>query len=149
MLIFIGIEDGIAEQLACIVLVFLAVVFWQQLLTGFLLLVETLDGLQYEGVNDVLVVVPVKTLFFKQGVKVVIILNERTINLTPHLAVSSVIVLLVSHIIVVNLTFRNLKIQLFKKFGIVVPRFLLCFHQLVEHLVLFKLQCKTVVSELL
>ena len=76
MLILVGIHNGGTEQLAGIVLVFLAVVFRQQVLVRLVLLFKALDGFQHEGVHHLLVVVPVEALLFQQCVQIVVVLDE-------------------------------------------------------------------------
>ena len=88
----VSIHNAGAEQLAGIVSVLLAVVFRQQFLMSLVLFVETFDGLHHKGVNNLLVVVPIDALLLQQTVEVGIVLDERTIQLTPQLAVGVVVV---------------------------------------------------------
>ena len=148
MLIFLAVQDGGAKQLAGVVLVLLRVVFRQQLLRRTVLFVESLDGLQHEGVHHLLVVVPVQALLLQQGVQVGIVLNQRAIQLAPQLAVRLVVVVRRVHIFLVDLAVGNLQVYLLQKFGLIVPRLLLAFHEVVQHLVLFQLQGETVVDKL-
>ena len=108
VLVLVGIEYGGTEQLTGIFLVLLAVVLGQQLLITAILLLETLDGLQHEGIDNLLVVVPVQALLLQQLVEVGVLLDEGAVDLAPHLAVGSVVVLLALHVFLVNLAVLNL-----------------------------------------
>ena len=66
VLIIISIKYSGSEEFACIVFLFLRVVFGQQLLLVAVLFLKTLDSLQYECVNDILVIIPVETLLFQK-----------------------------------------------------------------------------------
>ena len=76
-LISIGIEDGSAEQLACKLAVFLVLVFGQEFLVALVGRVEALDGLQYECIYYLFVVIPIETLLFQNGIELGIVLNEH------------------------------------------------------------------------
>ena len=100
----VGIEDGSAEQLTCKLLFLLARPFGQEFFLATVLLLETLDGLHDEGIDNILVVVPVEALFLEHAVDVVIVHDEGLIEMTPEVAVGLVTVVLIVHVCLIDLT---------------------------------------------
>ena len=148
-LIGVGVENGGAEELACKFLVFNVGVLGQQLLLVLVLRVEALDGLQHEGVDHVLVVVPIEALLLEEGVDVGIVLDELLVETAPQLAVLIVGACRLGHVLLIDLTLFDLIAELAYKLLIVVPCDMLVLKELIEHLVLFELGGEPVEYEFL
>ena len=123
--------------------------FGQQFLLGGVFLVEPLYGLEHKRVDNLLVVVPIEALFLEQGVELLVFLYQRAVYLAPQLPVGCIRVVGVGHVVFVYLAFRYLLVQLPYKLDFVVPRLLLRFDEVVEHLVFLELQREPVVCEFL
>ena len=81
---------GIAEQGSCILLVLVGLVFRKKFLILAVSLLETLDSLVNEGVDDELVVVPVKAHVLQNALQFLIVVEDVLVEFAPHLAVSLV-----------------------------------------------------------
>ena len=79
--------DGVAEQGSCILLVLIGLVFRKEFLILAVSLLETLDSLVNEGVDDELVVVPVKAHVLQNALQFLIVVEDVLVELAPHLAV--------------------------------------------------------------
>ena len=146
-LISIGIENGSAEQLACKLAVFLVLVFGQEFLVALVGRVEALDGLQYEGIYYLFVVIPIETLLFQNGIELGIVLNEHLIELAPHFTVSLIRIVIAVHIFLIYFTLLYLITLAADKLLVVFPGELLVFQESVEHLVLLELDGELVKSK--
>ena len=138
------VKDGSAEQLAGVILLFVAVPLGQQLFLGTILFLEALDGLQYEGINDLLVVVPVKTLVFEDGVKLVIVHEEGLVELAPQFAVGLIVVFLTLHVLLVDVAALDGLEELADGGSCVFPGEFLGADKVGKCLVLFELKGKAV-----
>ena len=108
------------------------------------MLIETFNGLDDEGVDDLFIIVPVETLILENGVEFVVLLDECFIELTPQLAISIVAVLCTIHVILINLTLFNLLEELTNKSCRVVPANLLGTQKIVQLFILAQLQGEAV-----
>ena len=111
---------------------------------GSVLLLEALDGLQHEGIDDLLVVVPVEALVFKDGVKLAVVHEEGLVEFTPQFAVGLVVVLLTLHIFLIDLAALDGLEELSDRGSHVVPGELLGAQEVGKRLVLLQLEGKAV-----
>ena len=70
--------------------------------------VKSLYGLKDEGVNNLLVIIPVQTLFLENVVKVRIILYQGSLYFPPYFPVCFVGVVLVDHVFLIYKALLNL-----------------------------------------
>ena len=153
-LVSVAVEDGGTEELASEVAVLGVLIFWQQLLLCLLGWVEALDGLQHEGINDVLVVVPVERLLLQEGIEVLIVLDKGLVETAPELTVLGVLVESVLgceelsvDIIVVEVARGDGRQNLTNRLYVFLPCGMLYVDPIVQHLVLLQLHGEAVEGE--
>ena len=147
MLILVGIEDGRAEELAGKILLLLTVPLGQQFLLGTLLFVETLDGLDDEGVDNLLVVVPIEALVLEDRLQVFVHLDKGLVKLAPQLTIELVVVLLTVHVLLIDVALLDLLKELSDEDVGIVPRQFLGAQEIIELFVLCELQGEAVIDE--
>ena len=147
VLIVVSIENRSPEELDGKITVFLVTVFRQQFLVFLVGRIETFDGLDNESVNHLLVVIPIETLLFQNGIQIRILLDQRTINLAPHFTIRFVGIFFAAHILLVNGALLDLIAEFTYRLHIIFPATLLGLHEEVELFILFQLYGEPVVGE--
>ena len=155
MLISIAVEQCSTEELAGKVAVLFILIFRKQFLISLAGWLEALDSLQHEGIDDILVIIPVEALLLEQSIEIIIVLNEGLVSTAPELAVVCIVVELLYMVLghgTVNIAGIEIagddgSINLAHSFDILFPRRLLHISPVSEHLVLFQLHSKSIVCE--
>ena len=101
--------------------------------------IESFDGLENEGIDDLLVIVPVETLLLQNGVEILIALYQRAVDTTPELAVGLIILRITHHILLIEGTPLYLVTKFTYRLDVVLPAHLFILHKEVELLILLQL----------
>ena len=101
--------------------------------------IESFDGLENEGIDDLLVIVPVETLLLQNGVEILIALYQRAVDTTPELTVGLIILRITHHILLVEGTLLYLVTKFTYRLDVVLPAHLFILHKEVELLILLQL----------
>ena len=141
---FFGAGKRHGEQTRCESLIFVCGIGREKGLLFAVGGIETLDGLQHEGIDNLFIVVPIQTLFFEQRIESLIIYNMRFVEFSNDLTIGVIVFFFVVDVTLEQLVVRPKIIDFLDEVFVVGKEDLLFFGKFFECLIFGQLRKEAV-----